>query len=63
MDPSARHPEFTRLETSEGLWKIEQTLVDPDGHNDWMLELEADPQCLQEGAKPALIFKAVREIV
>jgi superfamily II RNA helicase len=40
--PSARTAELTRfLEASADTWKIEQTLVDPEAHNEWFLVLEA----------------------
>lgn len=61
-DPSARLTEFTKLETSGDVWKLEQILTDPDGHNDWMLEFEADVAALQEGARPGLILRAVRPV-
>jgi hypothetical protein len=38
-DPGARRPWFTRWEISEDAWSIEQTMVDPDDHNDWELKL------------------------
>jgi superfamily II RNA helicase len=63
IGPAARTTEYTHIETSQdGYWKIEQTLTDPEGHNDWEIRFEADLACLQEGAKPALILKSIGEI-
>ena len=42
LDPKARAQHFTKLtRMGDERFKIEQTLSDPDGHNDWILVLEA----------------------
>jgi len=62
QSPISRGAQFTRFsEASEAAWRIEQTIVDPDGNNDWMLVCEAsreDPV----GDVPTLHFVSVAEI-
>ena len=42
IDPVARNAHFTKItELGPNLFKLEQTLVDSEGHNDWILTLEA----------------------
>lgn len=55
LTPDARALKHSRVdEVSEGVYSIEQTLIDPDGKNDWLLRLEA------KGAK--LHFVSLAEI-
>jgi hypothetical protein len=42
LDPKARAAHFTKItRLSQTNFKIEQTLCDPENHNDWILVLEA----------------------
>ena len=41
-DSRARGTEHTHVEESLETWTIEQTLTDPDEHNDWSLKLSLD---------------------
>jgi len=41
-DPSARRPQFTVIAQEGDRWRIEQRMVDPEGHNDWQLVIELD---------------------
>ena len=34
-DPKARFPQFTTIDKSEPIWRVEQVLVDPLDRNDW----------------------------
>ncbi len=56
LDPEARNLRHTRVLPSEDqrLWKIEQMLVDPEGHNDWMVVWEVDLAASREAAEPRL---------
>jgi hypothetical protein len=44
LDPDARNLRHTYVLRSEekGIWRVQQMLVDPDGHNDWVAEFEVD---------------------
>ena len=57
-DPGARRAHFTRIEkTIElGKWKIEQTLIDPDEHNDCEAVFYLDMDASRRRNRPALRF-------
>lgn len=55
--PQARGTEFTKWDRSaenEGIWRIEQTLLDPEEFNDWSLHLELDLERARKSSQPAL---------
>jgi len=52
-DANARNPKNT-LVTEGEMWKIHQTICDPDGHNDWAVEFELDPQASRAANRPVL---------
>ena len=52
LGQNARSTQFVTVrETSFETWEVSQTLVDPEGHNDWVLCVEATHQL---GEKPGL---------
>ncbi|MBC7386377.1 MAG: DUF3516 domain-containing protein [Cryobacterium sp.] len=52
LDQKARSADFVRIENLSGeTFKVEQTLVDPEGHHDWNLVVEAD---VKEAGRPKL---------
>jgi superfamily II RNA helicase len=44
LDPNARNARHTYVVSSEDkkTWRVQQMLVDPEGHNDWVAEFEVD---------------------
>ena len=44
LDPNARNARHTYVVPSEDkkTWRVQQMLVDPEGHNDWVAEFEVD---------------------
>ena len=67
LDPEARNLRHTRvLEAEEvpggaqGCWRIEQTLVDQEGENDWVAEFEADLGASREQNSAVLRFLRIR---
>ncbi|GHD14878.1 DEAD/DEAH box helicase [Nocardiopsis kunsanensis] len=42
IGPDARGPGLLRIEEGEGVWKVRQTLADPEGHHDWGIDAEVD---------------------
>jgi hypothetical protein len=43
VDPPARAPKNTRiLSRDDGIWRIEQIILDPEDANDWALQLKMD---------------------
>ncbi len=42
-ETAARHAKFTEFtRVSDGVWLVKQTLVDPDGHNDWIAAIRVE---------------------
>jgi hypothetical protein len=59
-DPKARAPQYLRVQQSPGvLWKVEQTLTDPEGHNDWVAELSLDLERSRQAGKLALRMERI----
>ena len=56
LDPEARNLRHTHLEpTDDGTtWRVQQMLVDTEGLNDWVLELEVDLAASREVGEPVL---------
>lgn len=58
FDPEARnlrHTHVSDLDTDSGpAWRVEQVLIDPDMHNDWVAEFEVDLGASREAAGPSL---------
>lgn len=57
LDRAARHPQYLVVKTlpgEPGFWQASQTLVDAEGHNDWMLEFRVDVEASREKGKPVL---------
>jgi len=57
--PEARNLRHTHVIPSEdrSRLRIEQVLVDPDGFNDWVIELEVDLRASREAREPVLHWK------
>lgn len=53
-DRQARHPQLGRLLKKEGGWTFEQTLTDPDEHNDWQAVFSIDQGRSREQGRPML---------
>jgi hypothetical protein len=65
LDPEARNLRHTHVEPSgDGArWLVQQTLVDPDGFNDWILEIEADLAASRAAGEPVLRLRRVGTLV
>jgi hypothetical protein len=65
LDPEARNLRHTHVEPSEdgARWIVQQTLVDPDGFNDWVLEIEADLAASRAAGEPVLRLRRVGALV
>lgn len=58
LDPEARnlrHTYIIRLKNGKA-WRVEQVLVDPEGHNDWVAEFLVDIPLSKIRQRPELIF-------
>ena len=55
VDPAARAPKNTRIVSREdGIWRIEQILLDPEDANDWALRLQMDVARAREEGQAVL---------
>jgi len=56
LDPEARNLRHTQVQPAEDRtsWRVEQMLVDSEGLNDWMAELEVDLDSSREIGEPVL---------
>jgi hypothetical protein len=61
LDPEARNLRHTHVAPSDdgARWIVQQTLVDPDGFNDWILELEADLAASRAAGEPVLRLRRI----
>jgi hypothetical protein len=64
LDPEARNLRHTHVNPSddERTWHVQQVLVDPDLHNDWMVELEVDLVASREANQPVLWLRRLGPI-
>ena len=54
-DAAARAPRHAKgVPAGEARYRVEQTITDPDGHNDWVLVVEAESA--SDGGKPRLAY-------
>jgi len=64
LDPEARNLRHTHVDPSDDrrTWQVQQVLVDPAGHNDWMVELEVDLPASREANQPVLWLRRIGPI-
>jgi superfamily II RNA helicase len=64
-DRAARHPQHLVVKSRReepGSWDAHQTLIDEDGHNDWVLEFKVDLAASREKGKPILALSRIGPI-
>ncbi|MET0525584.1 MAG: DUF3516 domain-containing protein [Nocardioides sp.] len=73
-DADARGPDLLRIEAAEGtpvgaeedvtarLWRVTQTIADPEGHRDWVIEAVADLDASDEAGELVLATVAMRNL-
>ena len=56
LDPEARNTRHTYVVPAEDKqsWKVQQVLVDPAEHNDWMVEFRVDLPASRAAGEPVL---------
>jgi hypothetical protein len=64
FDPEARNARHTHVDPSADrrTWRVQQVLVDPAPHNDWMAELEVDLAASREANQPVLWLREIGPI-
>jgi hypothetical protein len=43
-------------------WRVEQVLVDPDGHNDWKAEFEVDLAASDDRGEPVIRLRDIASV-
>ncbi len=56
LDPEARNLRHTSVKPSDdgATWRVQQMLIDPEGHNDWVMELDIDLAASREANGPVI---------
>jgi hypothetical protein len=64
LDPEARNLRHTHVRPSEDqtTWRVQQVLVDPEGHNNWVAEFEVELAASRLAEEPVLRLKRVGPI-
>ncbi len=64
LDPEARNLRHTHVDPSDDgrTWRVQQVLVDPELHNDWMAEFEVDLAASREANQPVLWLRGLGPI-
>ena len=65
LTPEARNLRHTYVTPSEDqkTWRVQQMLVDPEGHNDWVVEFEVDLAASRAAGEPALQLRRIGRLV
>ena len=61
LEPNARNIRHTYVLPSEDKksWRVQQMLVDPEGHNDWVAEFEVDLAASRKLEEPCLRLRRI----
>lgn len=61
LDPEARNRRHTYITPSEDkqTWRVQQVLVDPEGHNDWTAEFTVDLAAARQAGEPVMSLRRV----
>ena len=61
FDPEGRNIRHTSITPSEDgrTWRVQQMLVDTEGHNDWVAEFDVDLAASRETQEPAITVRGV----
>ena len=64
LDPEARNLRHTHVkqDIEERKWVVQQTLIDPDEKNDWMVEFHVDLEKSRTNQEPFVSLRAITEI-
>lgn len=65
LDPEARNLRHTHVLPAEDKlsWRVQQVLVDPDGHNDWIAEFGVDLALSRASKEPVLRLLRIGDLV
>jgi hypothetical protein len=60
--PAARGPDLFHVEVDGATWRVRQTLDDPAGHHDWVVEAELDLDATAAVGEPVLHVHGLRRL-
>jgi hypothetical protein len=65
LTPDARNVRHTYVTPSEDrkIWRVQQMLVDPDAHNDWVAEFEVDLAESRKMGEPVMRLRRMGSLV
>ena len=65
LDPEGRNRRHTHVHPSDdrATWRVEQMLVDDEGLNDWVAELDVDLAASREASEPVLRLRRLEALV
>jgi len=65
LDPEARNLRHTHVRPADdgAAWRVEQMLVDTEGLNDWVMELDVDLAASREAGEPVLQLRRLGSLV
>ena len=65
LDPNARNLRHTYVTPSEDkrTWRVQQMLIDPEEHNDWVAEFEVDLAESRRRSEPILTLRRFGSLV
>ena len=62
LDGDARGPDLLRIVKAGRSWPVTQTLHDPAGHHDWVIEALVDVDASDEAGELVLVTQAFRRL-
>jgi superfamily II DNA/RNA helicase len=62
LDADARGPDLLAVAETGRTWQVTQTVHDPEGHHDWVIEAEADLDASDEAGELVLRATAMRRL-
>ncbi|PWN03990.1 DUF3516 domain-containing protein [Nocardioides silvaticus] len=61
-DADARGPDLFTVERGSGTWRVTQTVHDPEGHHDWVIEAEVDLVASDEAGEAVVRTISMRRL-
>lgn len=64
LDAEARNSRHTHVQPAEDnqSWRIDQVLIDPEGHNDWQATFHVDLPAARTAGRPILILESIQPV-
>jgi hypothetical protein len=60
LTPAGRRPNLTHMkDVGPRQWEVQQRIMDPEGHGDWMLDCEIDLRDRKAEDGPLLILRRI----